>query len=395
MNSCRLMQAAVTLLAITAATCSGEDYFPLMQKPSEVKVTLGQHRVVMQSGHDGITHFPDMPIVELSSRPLSYLVVAGVDTFLMRGTSYETSRLVGKVLAPGPAGSVDNQYAGISSVYVDKKRKKLVAFYHAEDGEQMPACSNGVYGAYWSLCVAESPLDKVEFTKVGRYLTADQPKKLNAWETEGGTREAWLIQGAGGPNVTMNAEADHLLCYYIEASNRLKAQRGCQICVARAPIESSGLPGSWKKYFNGEFSEPGLGGHDTPIITASPNAETSDPFVWYVKPWKRYVALLTMAVYSDMNGTPPIVTESGFYISTSVDALSWTKPSKIATVFPVPVMNKPCSMRPHIIVHSATARMLKGTLRYAHSEDWGKVAQHLAESPIAITFTGESPSNKP
>lgn len=378
------------LLLLLALPCKAEDYFPLMQQPSEVKVTLGQHRVVMPSGHDGLLNFPDMPIVELSSRPLSFLVVGGIgETFLLRGDSYENSRIAGKVLPPGPAGSVDNQYAGISSVYVDKKRKKLVAFYHAEDGEQMPKCSNGVAGAYWSLCVAESPLDRIEFTKLGRYVTADQPKKLNAWETEGGPREAWLIQGTGNPNVTMDADGQHLLCYYIEASNRLKDQRGCQICMARAPKESAGLPGSWEKYFKGEFSEPGLGGHDTPVVTASPNAETADPFVIYVKPWKRYVMLMMMAVYTEMNGTPPAVKESGFYISTSVDALGWTKPVKIATLFPVPSLGQPCSMRPHLVAFTANTRTIKGTLRYAHSEEWGKVSQHLAESPITITLTGQ------
>lgn len=390
------MQRLIALLAVTATTCSAEDYFPLMPTPLEVKVTLGQHRVVMPNGHDGLTNFPDMPIVELSARPLTFLVVGGIgETFLLRGESYETSRIAGRVLPPGPAGSVDNQYAGISSVYVDRKRKKLVAFYHAEDGEQMPKCSNGVCGAYWSLCVAESPLDKLEFTKLGRFITADQPKKLNAWETEGGPREAWLIQGTGNPWVMPDVENKHLLCFYIEASNRLKERRGCQICMARAPIESAGLPGSWKKYFQGDFSEPGLGGHDTPVITASPNAETADPFVLYVKPWKRYVMFMMMAVYTEMNGSPPAVKESGFYISTSVDALEWTKPVKIATLFPVPSNGRPCSMRPHLVGYTATARSLKGTLRYAHSEDWGRVPQYLAESPIMINLAGQTQSKKP
>jgi hypothetical protein len=37
------------------------------------------------------------------------------------------------------------------------------------------------------------------------------------------------------------------------------------LCVARSSISSGGVPGSWWKYFQGEWSEPGLGGNATRI----------------------------------------------------------------------------------------------------------------------------------
>ena len=48
----------------------------------------------------------------------------------------------------------------------------------------------------------------------------------------------------------------------------MTAKSGAQICVARADLnEGPPRPGHWKKYYQGEFGEPGIGGNETPVLS--------------------------------------------------------------------------------------------------------------------------------
>jgi hypothetical protein len=378
---------SVATIFIAASTACGEHYFPQMPRPAEVKAVVGKHKAVLPSGWNGLTCFPDMPICEIKKKPLTFLLVAGIgETYLASGRTYPTAQVLDKVLSVGPAGSIDNNYAGISSVYVDKARKRLVAFYHAEDKEGMGNLSNGVFGAYWQICVAESPLDRIEFKKLGPIISADEPKKLRAWETEGGPQEAWLIQGTGDPYVCEAADGGHLVCIYTEASNRLKEGRGVQVCVARCAKDTSGMPGSWKKFHRGGFSEPGLSGHDTPVITGAPHAEAVNPQIMYVPEWKRYLAVFGVGFYTELNSAPPRVRDSGFYVSTSENATEWSKPVKLVSIFNVWVNGQPSAMHPYLVVNRVDRDSLRGFLRYAYSDKWPDTPHHLAERPIQLSF---------
>lgn len=59
--------------------------------------------------------------------------------------------------------------------------------------------------------------------------------------------------------------------------------------VARSPVSVQGKPGTWYKYFNGSFSEPGLGGRSTPINTLNSYGN----FVSYNSYLNRYLSVLT------------------------------------------------------------------------------------------------------
>lgn len=48
--------------------------------------------------------------------------------------------------------------------------------------------------------------------------------------------------------------------------------RTSQIRVARCPIASKMAPGCWKKWYNGSWSQPGLGGHETDIFSDADSA---------------------------------------------------------------------------------------------------------------------------
>lgn len=319
----RFYSAFITAVALflSSTLSQAEDVW---STPAEVSARLGRQSVIIPLGRGDIQGgFPDMPIAVLKRAPLTFLMVCGNDTYLWSGQNLSTAIPIRKVLSPGPAGSVDNNYAGISSIYQDQKNQRLIAFYHAEDKEGIGHISNGVQGFYARICVAQSPLKQVRFTKLGPAITADQPKKPRGWETEGGPREAWMAQGAGDPSVCIDASGQYLLCMYGEYSNRLKASRGVQLCIARAPIDSSGMPGSWSKFYRGKFSEPGLNGHDSPVITGSPIADTGGPHLQYVPEWKRYIVVFGV-VHHEINATQPRPVECGVYVSTSREGTVWT-----------------------------------------------------------------------
>jgi hypothetical protein len=362
------------------------DPFPNWTRPPEVTARLGSHRVLMESGHQGLIHFPDEPICILENRPMKFLMVSGDSTYLMQGASWATSVPLAKVLTPGPAGSVDNNYAGISSVYLDKSNRRWIGFYHAEDREGIGKINvTAVQGFYGTICVGESPQDAAEIRKLGPAITADKPKLLRGWETEGGSKEAWLAQGVGVPSVCPSADGKYLMCWYAEWSNRVK--RGVQICVARSPIDSAGLPGSWKKYYQGEFSEPGIGGHETPVVAAASGiADTCDPHVQYVKEWDRYVMVFGTALFAEVNTKRPRAIHSGLFLSTSQDGLTWNKPVRLEVVFPLVIVTQRCKVHPMLLVTNATSQRLRGFLLYGFTPEWPTVPHHLGGCSIDVAI---------
>jgi len=373
---------------------SANDVFANWPVQAEISIRHGVQRVVIPSGRGGLQGqgFPDMPIVVLKQRPVTFLMVCGNDTYLWSGKSLSEAMPVSRVLSPGPAGSMDNNYAGIASVCHDKQRKRLIAFYHAEDKEGIGKVAvNDVQGFYGRVCVAESPANKVQFSKLGPALTADQPKKPRGWETEGGPVQAWMSQGVGDPSVCIDADGEHLLCMYNEHSNRLKAGRGVQLCVARAPLSSAGLPGSWTKFYQGAFSEPGLGGHDTPVITAAPQGETITPHLQYVSQWQRYIVVFGVGIYSEINGNPPKVAECGIYLSSSENGTEWTKPVKAKTIFNIWVNGHESMMHPFLVIDRATKSEITGQLMYRYTPRWPDDQGHLVSLPVRISMNSIPP----
>lgn len=81
--------------------------------------------------------------------------------------------------------------------------------------------------------------------------------------------------------------------------------------VARSPISQKMAPGSWSKWYNGAWSEPGLGGFDSDIF---PNL--ASPVVFYNSYLGKFVALGSA--------------DSGGFIATATDLgiQNWTRPER-------------------------------------------------------------------
>lgn len=88
------------------------------------------------------------------------------------------------------------------------------------------------------------------------------------------------------------------------------------IHLAQAPVESNGLPGSWKKFYNGRFESAGLGGPSNPVISPlDQNDYSALPGVSWNTYLHRFIALSE--------------SKDGFYLSISKDAINWSKSTKL------------------------------------------------------------------
>jgi len=116
--------------------------------------------------------------------------------------------------------------------------------------------------------------------------------------------------------------------FYFVYSNYGGPQEEQGIAVARSRFEDRGQPGTVYKYFQGEFSEPGMGGSVTPVFGVDRSWANTDvdalwgPSVHWNTYLNAYVALMNRA-------TGEFWTQDGIYIASTHDFVHWTFPEKL------------------------------------------------------------------
>ncbi|MCE5259659.1 MAG: hypothetical protein LLG44_11495 [Chloroflexi bacterium] len=98
----------------------------------------------------------------------------------------------------------------------------------------------------------------------GWIISSPEPCWTTAFQVEGmsgGQDPDKFCLGAGDMTLFVNDQDKHLYIYFTKSC----AGVGTNIYAARAPMSSNGLPGSWRKYYNGSFSEPGNLGQESPV----------------------------------------------------------------------------------------------------------------------------------
>lgn len=204
-----------------------------------VEVTLGPQQTLLGSEALGLTYFPDMATLRISSEPERLLVVSVVSTWLVTGPTIETLDAATEVLTPeewsgtGPL-PIDNGYAGISGIH-RVKSGTLYGYYHAEDHVDLPNLpGTDIPGFYARIGLATSDDEGSSWEKQGAVITSSQPK---GWKFYDGQADF----GAAEPGVVADPSGEYLYLYYTEHSRI--GGRGVQICVARAPIDpDTGFP---------------------------------------------------------------------------------------------------------------------------------------------------------
>ena len=345
---------------------------PLETSTDRVVVELGPCRTILSQGQLGLEYFPDETIVVLQRSPARLLFAAGVSSYLVEGPEMASLNSARKVLTPGPKGAFDNGYAGIAAADWDIAGE-VRAFYHAEDHEDMPRFESGIPGFYASIALAVSHDRGLTFRKIGPVITGQLPKDLGARSD----------QGVGDLWVTRKEDNRYLYCYYSDHS-RID-RRGVQICLARSAVQDRGMPGTWTKYFEGSFGQPGLGGKDTPVM--SMNAEQGDamfPHVTYSRVLGQYLMLFNVVAYRELN--QPMPNKTGMYIAFSSDGIRWSTPAQILRAWSVPRPDDEIAWHPTLVWDDKT---LTGWLYYSYSPHWGhgegRASHYLVGRPFKLS----------
>jgi hypothetical protein len=308
-------------------------------------VSLGEQEVLLGDNAFSLQSMPSEGIGVIENRPgrVRLLLGARYSTYLVEGTDMQhLTALPRLVLSPGDPGEFDNGAAEAFAVV--RSGAKLYAFYQAEDQEGLPANTLfGVAGFYLSIGLAESEDDGDTWVKKGQIIRCAKPKEWAADPHQGG-------RGVGLPGGLADVSGKYFYIYYTDLSTP-QGGTGGQISVARCSLEDGPpLPGNWKKYFRGDFTEPGLGGKETPIIDlySSGHAGARYGRPTYSVSLKKYVMVFNVNRAKEWaDGLPP--ESSGIYLALSDDLIKWSAQVKLVSGYAQRVLGKPVKLAPTLV----------------------------------------------
>ena len=268
----QLSRPAGTELETSAPAESGTP-IPEIVLADGTHVSLGKQEVLLNDNDLGLRSMPKAGIAVIENRPghVRLLLGAGNKTYLLEGVDLKhLNALPRLVLEPGEPGTFDNTSANVFAVV--RSGSIFYAFYQASDSEGLPAATlTGYPGFYLSIGLAESDDDGYTWVKKGQIIKCAKPKEWAATPQQGG-------RGVGQPGGLADASGKHFYIYYSD----LSTPHETQINVAQCSLDDGPpLPGNWKKYYNGAFTEPGIGGRETPIIEVHSSGHSG---AWFGRP---------------------------------------------------------------------------------------------------------------
>jgi hypothetical protein len=198
---------------------------------------------------------------------------------------------------PGSAAP-DADYAGPGSVFRAQNGRDLLMIYHGENHTFNGVDTNDEF--YATICLARSHDNGLTWQREGAIISGMQPQPS-------GTPPRPAM-GAGNPSAIV--AGGYIYVFYVNLGYNTGPD---QTHVARAPVTDDAKPGSWKKWYDGVFSQPGIGGKSTPVMSlAAPASRT----VWAANGIGSYNTYL----HAYLN---VFQTAIGFYYATSPDLLRW------------------------------------------------------------------------
>lgn len=273
--------------------------------PFELLLT-SEEEPMIPHGQWGLNWLPDENISYLQiAGQINVWFAAGPRTYLLRGPDFEhlTPHQLDDegnaipVFSPSGTG-FDRDYSGSAAVMVASNGSDLLMIYHGEDN----SCGDGKTKA--GIGLARSTDNGQSWTREGQIITSSEavPSDCNF---QG-------FKGVGNPSVLLSVDGDYYYMYYVE----WLSTRPDEISLARSPRSSDGAPGTWVKFHNSSFSQPGLGGQSDAVIhRASETAGyTGVPNVTFNLELNRFLAI--------------VAGHDGFYHTSSTDGIYWTMPSR-------------------------------------------------------------------
>jgi hypothetical protein len=353
--------------------------FTSLHAEDRFTIDLGPHKVILKTGSNGLAYFPDQPIAVIRENPFTFLLTANNGklngTFVMQGTTFGDTRPVSTFLKP-TSNSFDNGYTGCGAVYFNQSSNEYICLYHAEDheGGKVVPYNKALRSTHWSIGMVSVDAKTNKSTRHGQALLGETKKNEIVDDH----------RGIGDPSITVDPTGKYLYAYYTDLNRKVRLP--ATICMARCLVSDGGRPGKWTKYFEGQFSQSGLGGKESPVVEIPGGPDTIGPHVVYVASMKRYFMVCNVVYFSDIQQQES--ERSGIYWTHSSDGLRWEQPEKLIVGQSVPQIGKNYTGHPTLVVESSTATSLKGQLLYCFSSSWGTSAPHsphqLAGRSISI-----------
>jgi hypothetical protein len=311
-------------------------------------------------------NFPDLGTVVLQRSPVRALMASGnfpLATRLVTGADWRHLTEARTVLTAGGPESFDNNVVAITGVYRHVDRR-LFAVYYAEDNLRP--------GFYASQGLAVSSDEGNSWTKLGQIITGAKSKEWVKALTPGpggGRAGGALMSGA-----VVSADGGW---WYVYFTTRFRAELpNLFITMARARLNgATPAPGSFFKYHDGRFDQPGLGGMESPVLSLeSDSLNVADPHVIWSPALRQYVMTLDLVSWPELQNQVPL-RRSGVAIAFSGDGLRWSKPTKLFTDYTVPRIGRSMSWEATVVLDRDDG--LEGWLLYSYTPRFGSPPNNL------------------
>lgn len=219
----------------------------------------------------------------------SKMIWAGSTSYASTGPDLMQMEGAHPVLSPGAPGSFDNGGAWLYNVFPSMGPDWL-GFYHAEDHE-FSADPSSTFVAWKSIALVNSQDGGRTWIKGQQIITSSKTKP---------DKPKW--GGNGDFCVVRDEKKQRWVCFYQDHFLSMSSSTD--------PLARSG---TWKKWYKGSFSEPGLGGRNAPIagLASHPGGNPSVHWNTFLQKW--------VMVWHTWSG-------SGLFISTSDDLETWAAP---------------------------------------------------------------------
>jgi hypothetical protein len=242
-------------------------------------------------------HISVLPDTEAAGQNRWLMFWAEVESYRTLGATQfpesQTLRVPATQLFHGRVDVPTYDNGGIWLMSVFRSRgPNLVGFFAAED---QYCCPRDVHQVAWrSLGVSHSTDNGVSWTSGQQILTADEVRPT--------LDQTHLWGGNGDGSAIWDPRHCRWMMFYQH-----------EYLTAAVSTDPAGAPGTWLKYYQGDFTQPGLGGHDSPLAGVD-QIHGGNPSVHF----NRYLGKWVMVYH----GWSPQVS----YITSSTDLLHWDTP---------------------------------------------------------------------
>ncbi len=209
-------------------------------------------------------------------------------------------------VTPACLANIDADYVGANTVVRAANGSDLLMFYEAGNKTIGSVAQTG--WEYNETSVARSTDNGLTWIKTGPgagpiLSGSDAKPTTSVGTTQPGISEPGAIAVNG-----------YLYMFFQYVPNKTSEPEAPSVIqAARASVGSDGAPGSWMKYYNGGWTEPGLGGQGTTIVPTGTIATRP------VEVWPVYSSYLNAYVLL-------FLANEGWFFTTSTDLVTWSAP---------------------------------------------------------------------